>query len=416
MAARIDHGTGPSQAGDRTLSSTVLLAFAITSGLSVANIYYAQPLLDALAGSFSIAPAAIGVVVSLTQIGYALGLFFIVPLGDLVNRRTLILLQIAASVFAVVAIATAQTPEMLFAAMIAMGLLAVVIQVIVAFTAALAVPSQRGSSVGLVTSGVVIGILASRSVSGMIADIGGWRAVYLTSAALMSLAAATLAYVLPREPLRRPSRSYGAVLRAMVALLRHDSVLRTRGILALLTFASFSTLWTSLVLPLRSPPMSLSHTQTGLLGLAGLVGAVAARHAGRLADRGRADWTTQSALVLLTIAWVPIALLDRSIVALIIGIVILDLAVQAIHVTNQIVIFAGRPEATSRLVGCYMLFYSIGTGIGAITSTKAYAIGGWSAVAALGACFSGCAMMFWLWITRSPAKAAAEPHHRLRDS
>ena len=137
----------------------------------------------------------------------------------------------------------------------------------------------------------------------------------------------------------------------MTLLLRADPLLRTRATLAMLTFASFSTLWTSIVLPLRAPPMSLSHTEIGLLGLAGMAGAAAAGFAGRLADQGRADLTTVSALSLLLASWVPIGLLHHSMGALVLGIILLDLAVQAIHVTNQSVIFAGRPEATSRLVG-----------------------------------------------------------------
>jgi predicted MFS family arabinose efflux permease len=388
------------QTDQRELSAPVLAAFAIICGMSVANIYYAQPLLDSLAGSFAIPPSSIGAVVSLTQIGYAFGLFFIVPLGDIVDRRKLIVAMVAASSFALAGVGTAQDTTTLFIAMIVMGLLAVVIQVIVAYVAALAAPSRRGASVGLVTGGVVIGILAARSVSGILADIGGWRAVYLTSAGLMSLASLALVWLLPRDRRRPATASYAGALRSMTTLLRSDRLLRGRATLAMLTFASFSTLWTSLVLPLRAPPLSLSHTAIGLLGLAGMAGAIGARGAGRFADHGHADRTTTSALLLLTIAWIPIALLHASIVALIVGIVLLDFAVQAIHVTNQIVIFAGRPEATNRLVGCYMLFYSIGSGLGAIASTSAYAAAGWCGVAALGAFFAATGLLVWRCMLR----------------
>jgi predicted MFS family arabinose efflux permease len=391
------------------LSTPILLAFAVTCGVSVANIYYAQPLLDSLASSFSISSSTVGVVVTLTQVGYALGLFFVVPLGDLIDRRKLIVAQIAALALALLAVGNAQSPAMLFIAMAIMGLLAVVIQVIVAYTASLATPSQRGASVGLVTSGVVIGILAARSVSGAIADLGGWRAVYLTSAMLMSSAGLILAWLLPHDRVRQASEAYGVMLRSMTALLRCDSPLRTRAMLAMLTFASFSTLWTSIVLPLRAPPMSLSHTQIGLMGLAGVAGAAAARGAGYLADQGRADTTTTSAFLLLVVSWVPISLLHHSIVTLIFGIIVLDLAVQAIHVTNQSVIFSGRPEATSRLVGCYMLFYSVGSGIGAIASTAIYALAGWGGVAGLGASFAGAGLLFWLRIARTAAQSKGGP-------
>ncbi|WP_024515187.1 MFS transporter [Bradyrhizobium sp. Tv2a-2] len=396
MNATADCCTDTSRTSREGLSTPILLTFAITCGISVANIYYAQPLLDALASSFAIPASTIGMVVTLTQVGYALGLVFLVPFGDIIDRRRLIVAQVAASAVALLAVGTARSPATLFIAMVVMGLLAVVIQVIVAYTAALATPSQRGASVGLVTSGVVIGILAARSVSGAIADIGGWRAVYLTSAILTLSAGLALAWLLPNDRACRSRESYGAVLRSMTILLRTDPLLRTRATLAMLTFASFSTLWTSIVLPLRAPPMSLSHTEIGLLGLAGMAGAAAARSAGRLADRGWADLTTVSALSLLLASWVPIGLLHHSMGALVLGIILLDLAVQAIHVTNQSVIFAGRPEATSRLVGCYMLFYSIGSGAGAIASTGMYAVAGWAGVAGLGASFAAAGLLFWL--------------------
>ena len=160
------------------------LIFAVAAGLSVANIYYAQPLLDAMAGDFGISPAAIGLVVTLTQVGYAVGLIFIVPLGDLLDRRRLIVVQGILSAAALVAVATARTEAVLLASLVAMGMLAVVVQVLVAFAATLAAPSERGKAVGMVTSGVVIGILAARFAAGVLADLGGWPAVYSTSAVL----------------------------------------------------------------------------------------------------------------------------------------------------------------------------------------------------------------------------------------
>jgi predicted MFS family arabinose efflux permease len=406
MNATSDCCTDASRARSEALSTPLLLAFAITCGLSVANVYYAQPLLDSLASSFSLRASTVGAVVTATQAGYALGLFLVVPLGDIVDRRKLIVAHISGSALVLLAVGTARNPVTLFAAMAVMGLLSVVIQTIVAYTASLAAPSQRGAAVGFVTSGVVIGILAARSASGAIADLGGWRAVYLTSAVLMSAAGFTLAWLLPNDQARQTSDNYGAVLRSMIVLLRRDPLLRTRATLAMLTFASFSTLWTSIVLPLRAPPLSLSHTQIGLLGLAGVAGAAAARGAGRLADQGRARCTTTAALSLLVVSWVPIALLHHSIGVLILGIIALDLAVQAIHVTNQIVIFAGRPEATSRLVGCYMLFYSVGSGVGAIASTAIYAAAGWSGVAGLGAAFAATGLLFWLRMDRMTSRGS----------
>jgi predicted MFS family arabinose efflux permease len=393
-------GAGAPQHGEPyKLTQTLLLVFAVTCGMSVANIYYAQPLLDLMAATFAISPASIGLVVTLTQVGYSLGLVFIVPLGDLVDRRKLAVAQTFLSAAALVVVGTALHIGVLFGAMLVVGLLAVVVQVLVAYTATLATPSKRGRAVGLVTIGVVIGILSARFVSGVIADLGGWRSVYLISAALMFAMSASLAWLLPRNVTTPTSESYGEILRSIPTLFLRDPLLRVRAALALLIFASFSTLWTALVLPLRAAPLFLSHTQIGLFGLAGLAGALAASGAGRLADRGMGRCTTGIALALLTSSWLPIALLHSSLVALAIGVILLDLAVQAVHVTNQSLIFAAHPEARSRLVGGYMVFYSIGSGIGAISATTTYASHGWPGVTILGATFSAVGLVLW-WLTR----------------
>ncbi|WNG29120.1 MFS transporter [Cystobacter fuscus] len=371
------------------------LLFALAAGLSVANIYYAQPLLDAMARDFSIRPAAIGLVVTVTQLGYALGLLFIVPLGDLVDRRRLIAGQGLLSALALVGVSSAPTATVLLAGMIIVGLLAVVVQVLVAFAATLASSDERGSVVGTVTSGVVIGILLARFVSGLLADLGGWRSVYLTSAGLSLLMAALLYGVLPRHERRSAAPPYPELVRSVFVLFREEPLLRVRAVLALLIFATFSVLWTSMVLPLSAPPISLSHTGVGLFGLAGVAGAIGAGRAGRLADRGWGQWTTGVALALMLVAWLPIAFTHSSLWALAVGVVLLDLAIQAVHVTNQSMLLAVRPDARSRLIGGYMVFYSIGSASGSITSTLVYAWAGWSGVCALGAAISMTALLFW---------------------
>ncbi|WP_346297176.1 MFS transporter [Rhodopseudomonas sp. P1] len=377
------------------LSRTTTLIFAVAAGLRVANIYFAQPLLDPIAKDFGIPAAAIGLVVTLTQIGYGLGLIFIVPLGDIVDRRRLVVGQGLLSVVALLAVATATTEAVLFASLAVMGMLAVAVQVLVAFAAALAAPAERGKVVGSVTGGVVIGILAARVVAGGLADLGGWRAVYVTSAALTAVMVGLLTLVLPRKILPASTDGYAETLRSIPALFLRDRVLLVRGVLALLIFATFSAFWTAIVLPLSAAPFNYSSTQIGLLSVVGLAGATAAMGAGRLADRGFAQWTTGSALSLLLLSWAMIACLPSSIPLLLVGVIVLDLAVQAVHVTNQSVIFARHPEARSRLVGGYMVFYSAGSAIGAIAATTAYASAGWDGVCWLGAAFSTAALLTW---------------------
>ncbi|WP_340390293.1 MFS transporter [Paenibacillus sp. FSL E2-0151] len=378
------------------MSRLVALLFAVCSGLAVANIYYAQPLLDSIAQEFSLSPSSIGIVITVTQICYALGLFLLVPLGDLLNRRKLIIIQMLLSVLALVLVGTAQSSSLLFTGMAVVGLLAVITQTLVAFAAHLAAPSERGRIVGLVTSGIVIGILLARTVAGTLNDWLGWRSVYLFSASLTLLGIVALYLVLPKQQSPQVKQSYTQLLGSVLQLYRELRVLRVRGVLAMLIFTAFSILWTSMVLPLSSPPLSLSHTVIGAFGLAGAAGALAAARAGKLADRGLGQKTTGVALVILLLSWLPIGYVHHSLWFLILGVILLDLAVQAVHVTNQSLIYEVRPEAQSRLTAAYMIFYSIGSATGSIVSTQVYAWAGWTAVCWLGAGVSAAALVFWM--------------------
>lgn len=380
------------------LKSSVVLLFAIACGLAVGNVYYAQPLLDAMAEAFAMAPATIGIVITLTQIGYGLGLVLLVPLGDLLNRRRLIVTQTLLSAAALLMIALAPDSAWLLLGMTLTGLLAVVTQVLVAYAATLAVPAQRGRVVGVVTSGIVVGILLARTIAGAMADLAGWRAIYLLSAGLTLLMALLLLRVLPKDEAAQPASRYGALIASVFRLFRQEPVLRQRAILALLTFASAMVLWTPMVLPLAAPPLSLSHSEIGLFGLAGAAGALAAARAGHLADRGLGQWVSGLSLLLMLASWLPIALTQSSLWALLLGVITLDLGLQAVHVISQSMIYNVRPEAQSRLTAGYMLFYSIGSALGSITSTAMYAWGGWTGVCLLGAAINAMALGYW-WLT-----------------
>ncbi|NUT77913.1 MFS transporter [Pseudomonas sp. C1C7] len=391
------------------LSPSLTLLFSITCALAVANVYFAQPLLDSMAQSLNVAPSMIGVVVTATQMGYALGLLFIVPLGDLLNRKRLILTQLLLSSVALAAVGAAQQWLALLGAMIMMGLLAVVVQVLVAYAATLATPAQRGQAVGTVTSGIVLGILLARFTSGLIADIAGWRAVYFVSSGLMLTIAAVLWKVIPVTTPPRQRETYLTLIGSLFRLFVTEPTLRIRGLLALLIFAAFSVLWTSMVLPLSAPPLSLSHTAIGLFGLAGVAGALAARRAGRWADQGMGQRVTGISLGLLTLSWLPISFAQTSLIALACGVMLLDFAVQAVHVTNQSLIFAARPDAHSRMVGAYMCFYSAGSALGAAAATQVYALWGWVAVSLLGAVISAAALLVWFVALRFSTPERSQP-------
>lgn len=386
------------------LNTRIVLLFALACGLAVGNVYYAQPLLDAMAQAFDMDPATIGIVVTLTQVGYGLGLLLLVPLGDLLNRRRLIVVQTLLSAVALLMIALTPTSTWLLIGMALTGLLAVVTQVLVAYAATLAAPAERGRVVGVVTSGIVVGILLARTVSGGMADLAGWRSVYLLSAGLTLLMALALFRVLPRhEPLQTPA-SYAALITSVLSLFKEEPVLRQRSVLALLTFASAMVLWTPMVLPLSAAPLSLSHSEIGLFGLAGAAGALAAARAGHLADRGLGHWTSGLSLLLMLASWLPIGLTQSSLWALLLGVITFDLGLQAVHVTSQSMIYSVRPEAQSRLTAGYMLFYSIGSAAGSVASTAVYAWAGWLGVCLLGAAINAVALGYWL-LTLNSSKA-----------
>lgn len=290
------------------LSPRILFLFSLTCALAVANVYSAQPLLASMAESLNVLPGSMGAVITATQTGYAVGLIFLVPLGDRINRKTLVIVQLMLSVLALTAAALAANFTMLLGAMLLVGLMAVVAQLMVAWAATLAAPEQRGKVVGSVTSGIVLGILFARFVSGAIADLAGWRAVYLTAACLLLLISLTLARVMPATTTATARMSYLSLLLSVFRLFITEPQLRKRGILALLIFAAFSMLWTSMVMPLSA--MSLSHTQTGMFGLAGVAGALAASRGGLWADRGIGQRATGLALALLTLSWLPVGLLE----------------------------------------------------------------------------------------------------------
>lgn len=392
-----------------TLTRWITLLLAITSAMAVATVYFAQPLLESMAADLGVAQQQIGWVVGATQAGYALGLLLIVPLGDLIDRKRLLLGQLLFSAVALVGVGMAPNWALLLLALAITGLMAVMVQVMVAHAASLAAPGQQGQAVGTVTSGIVLGILLARLVSGGLADLAGWRSVYLIAAGLLLLLALVLWRSLPTgQPVALRS-GYRALIVAQFRLYRNDRLLRQRGLFGVLIFAAFSVLWSAMVMPLSAAPLALSHTEIGLFGLAGVAGTLAAARAGRLADQGMGERTTGVALALLLLSWLPTAFVGHSLVAFGLGVLMLDFAVQAVHVTNQSMMLAGRGAMASRLVGAYMCCYSLGSGAGAVLASWVYAHWGWAAVCGLGMGISAVALGYWLWLQRARAAEAALP-------
>ncbi|MGQ0846480.1 MAG: MFS transporter [Sporichthyaceae bacterium] len=373
----------------------LVLLFAVACGASVANLYYAQPLLELIGDDLDVSPSAAGLLVTAAQIGYALGLVAIVPLGDLIARHRLVGPLMGACTLALLGAAAAPGFPALFLAILGVGLTAVVAQVLVPLAGALAGDHQRGQVVGTVMSGLLIGILVARTFSGLLAAAAGWRAVYVAAAVLCAVLGVVLHRLLPRLPVADPTVTYRGLLKTLWPLMRDEPTLRRRMAYGALGMAGFTTVWTSLAF-LMAEDYGRGEAETGLLGLAGLVGAVAAQGAGRFADRGWAHRATGGFLLAVAAGWLALWAGGESIAALIVGLVLVDLGMQGQHITNQSILYALRPEARSRLTTLYMgTNFAVGA-LASATSGIAWSHGGWDAVCSLGGVYAVVGCLLWL--------------------
>ncbi|MFJ3464373.1 MFS transporter [Achromobacter spanius] len=357
---------------------------SVATGLAVASNYYAQPLLHTIGQQFSISNAAAGTIVTTAQLSYAVGLMLLVPLGDMFERRSLIVLMNLLSAGGLLISAFSTSISMLIIGTALTGMLSVVAQILVPFAATLAAPHERGKAVGTVMSGLLLGILLARTAAGALADVGSWRTVYWVAAILMLCMSAVLWRVLPRYQ-SPTAMSYPRLLGSILRMFVEEPLFRARSLIGGLLFAAFSMLWTPLTFLLASPPYEYSNTTIGLFGLAGAAGAYAANRFGRLADRGLGNLATRVGLLLLLGSWGLMAFGQASVIALLAGILVQDLAIQGVHVTNTSSIYRLRPEARSRLTAGYVTCYFIGGASGSLVSSWLYAHFGWPAVVIAGA-------------------------------
>ncbi|BBU95001.1 MFS transporter [Providencia rettgeri] len=380
------------QTAELTTGLTILMAIA--TGLVVASNYYAQPLLDTIAGQFNLTTNMAGFIVTAAQLGYAAGLLFLVPLGDLFERKRLILTMTFLSALGLLITALSNNIWQILLGTALTGLFSVVAQVLIPLAASIAKPHKRGKAVGMIMSGLLLGILLARTVSGAVAMVGGWRAIYWVAFALLMLLMIVLAIKLPRYH-QKTNLNYFQLLGSIGRLFFGTPVLAVRASLGALSFANFGLLWTAMAFLLASPPFSYSEGTIGLFGLAGAAGAIMASQAGHLVDKGKGKLITTSGLVLLLLSWIPIGLAKYSLVAFIIGILVLDLAVQAVHVTSQSTLYRILPEARNRLTAGYMTSYFIGGALGSLLSGYAYEHAGWEGVAIAGAILTTLSLIIW---------------------
>ena len=365
------------------VSRATLLLLAAIAGVSVANIYYNQPLLDDLRQTFPADAHWVGAVPAATQLGYAVGMFFLAPLGDRFERRTIILFKIVGLCIALAIAAHAPNLLTLILASLAMGILSTIAQQVVPFAAELAPPAQRGQAVGTVMSGLLLGILLARTASGAIAQHFGWRSVF-DAAVVATLALGALIWW--RLPRSTPTSNlpYPKLLGSMWQLLREQPVLREAALTGGATFAGFSAFWSTLTLLLAGPPFHLGSQAAGLFGIVGAAGALVAPLAGKSADKRGPRAVISLSLLLCALAFVVFGWSSTSLIGLVVGVILLDVGVQATQISNQSRIYSLKPEARSRINTVFMVGYFIGGAVGSACGAFAWRHFGWSGVCGFG--------------------------------
>ena len=387
------------------ISRALVALLATACGISVASLYYAQPLLHTIAGGFGTSSGIAGLIVTSSQIGYALGLAFVVPSGDLLNRRRLVPAMLGVSAAGLFASAVAPNVATLIALASVVGVGSVAAQLLVPLAASLAADDERGRVTGTVMSGLLLGILLARTLSGLIAGAAGWRVVYGSAAGLVVLLAVVLLRALPPER-PRPAIGYRAVLRSTLSLPGREPLLRRRMLLGGLCFASFSIFWTTVAFLLAGSPFHYGETVIGLFGLVGAAGALCASFAGRLADRGRSAVSTGAFALTITASFAVLYAGRHSVVGVIVGVVVLDVGVQGLHVTNQSLVFRLPSELRSRVNANYMVAYFAGGASGSALAGAIYASDGWAGVCALGAGTGLAATLVWVFDRLRPLDPA----------
>ena len=381
-------------------------AMAVGCGLAVANLYYAQPLLASLGKAFGASDRSMGLAATLSQVGYALGMLGLVPLGDRVERRGLILGMLGASALALLGMGLAPSYPAFAVASLLVGITTITPQLLVPFAASLAAPEERGKVVGTVMSGLLIGILLARTASGLVDAWLGWRAVFLLASALMLALAGALRFALPRSVPEPTGLTYLGLLRSLIGLVREERVLRESCLFGAAMFAAFSILWTDLAFHLAKPPFAFGPGMIGLFGLIGVVGALAAPLAGRLADAGSPRRTIGLGFAVVLASYAVFYLGGGTVAGLGVGVIGLDLGAQAGHISNQSRIFAVRPEARSRMNTVYMVSSFTGAASGAALGSLAWGRIGWPGVCLAGAGVAALGLLAFALTARRGSRPA----------
>jgi predicted MFS family arabinose efflux permease len=400
---------GSASAGQRALSPGLVRLMAVTCAVTVANLYYAQPLLHSISTSLHVSEGSASLLVTVGQLGYAGGLLFIVPAGDIMRRRPLLTGMLAFCAVTLAGAALAPSLAVLAAAIALCCVTSVVVQMLVPYAATLASDNERSRVIGTLMGGLLIGILLSRTFAGVVAQFGGWRTVYGIAAVLMALTAVMLRRVLP-DHAPQLTITYREQLRGVLDIARAEPVLRWRSLIAACGFGSFGAFWTTVTFLLSGPQYGFSQLAIGLFALVGAAGAITSMAAGRVLDkRPGLRWpVTGASLALLAASYVLIGLGGAhlgaaSLVLLIFGVLVMDACVQGTHVINQSVIYDLLPQARSRLTTVYVTTMFAGGAVGSAVGAQAYDHWGWAGATLVAAAFPVLGLLFWLASRRHEA-------------
>jgi len=361
------------------LSQKNVLFMAVATGLIVANLYYCQPLIVLIANEFNIPHADAGTITYLTQAGYAIGLFFMVPLGDKIERKSQILITTFATVIALIIAATAQSFLILEIASLLIGITSIVPQLILPLAASLSKPEQRGKVVGTIMSGLLVGILLSRTLSGFIGQVLGWRAMFWIASGLCLL----LFFIIQKQfPYNKPEfkGSYGQLISSLFSLIKEQPLLREATLINVFSFAQFGAFWTTMVLLLSAEPFSFNSATIGLFGIVGASGALAAPLVGKLGDKGGSRIAVGYGCAFIALSFMIFYFSAQSVIGVIIGIVLIDIGLQGVHISNQTRVYSILPEARNRMNTVFMSFSFLGTATGSAYGLFLWELGGWHAV------------------------------------
>lgn len=368
---------------------------AIACGTTVANLYYSQPLLVVIARSLQVTDRAVGLIPTATQVGYALGILLFVPLGDLLERRKLIVTMLGITALTLGFAAASFNLTLLAVASFAMGMSTIAAHIMIPFAAQLTDPKERGRVVGTIMGGLLIGILVARTVSGFVGATLGWRAMYWIACGLTLALAALLWRVLPRS---QPTLklSYAKLMQSLFRIVQQQPVLREVSAIGALSFGAFSAFWTTLVFLLEQPPYHYGSEITGLFGLVGIVGAAAAPIVGRMADRKSPRLTATVGVATTTLSFLLFWAWGHLLWGLIPGVILLDLGVQTTQISNQAQVYSLPADIHSRLNALYIMFYFVGGAIGSLLGAYGWSYWRWSGVCAVSLLLlAGAFAVYW---------------------